>query len=350
MLSFQMILKDPRFTQAGLGIASGLAIFILLILLRRSIRDRTSGAHGGVRRYIHVISASTSLSAALVFCAAIGLAAASVSRSLNRTAHYALVFAVLIQVGLWLDAVFGEKLKATMRARRESDPSSVSAFWLIGFAVRIALWSVIAIAALDNVGFNVTTLIAGLGVGSIAIALAVQNILGDIFSSVSIILDKPFEVGDLISVDQYSGVVEKIGIKSTRIRSVQGEQIIMPNANLLSSRILNFKRMRERRAVISFSVSYDTPTDKLRAVSAIAEKALEGRHDVRFERAGLRGFGDSAIQFELVFFFLSSDLRAYTKIQEQIAFDLLEALRTEKIEFSLRPPVAAPEVGRPKAA
>jgi len=175
---------------------------------------------------------------------------------------------------------------------------------------------------------------AGLGVGGIAVALAVQNILGDLFSSVSIIMDKPFEIGDFIVIGENSGTVEKIGLKTTRIRSITGEQLIVANSDLLQSRIRNFKRMNERRVVFSLGVAYQTPREELGAIPGILQGLLEGRSQVRFERAHFKGFGDFALQFECVYWITTPDYKTYMDIQQTVNMEILEEFSRRNISFA----------------
>ena len=159
---------------------------------------------------------------------------------------------------------------------------------MIGFFSKVAVWSVAMLLILQNLGVDVTALVAGLGIGGAAIALASQNILGDLFASLSIVLDKPFVLGDFIVVDQYMGTVEHIGLKTTRVRSLSGEQLIFSNGDLLKSRISNFKRMTERRVVFSLGVAYETPPEKLAAVAAMLREIVQAQKRVRFDRAPLQ--------------------------------------------------------------
>jgi small-conductance mechanosensitive channel len=170
------------------------------------------------------------------------------------------------------------------------------------FVARVAIFALAVLLALDNLGVNITALVAGLGIGGIAIALAVQTVLGDLLASLSITLDKPFRVGDLLRLDDIEGTVEFIGVRSTRLRSVTGEQVIIANADLLKSRVRNLGRMPERRALFQLGVAYETPPEKLAAVSEIVQRAVESVAGTRFEYCALRHFGEHALGFEVVYF------------------------------------------------
>ena len=192
----------------------------------------------------------------------------------------------------------------------------------------------ILLLILENVGVDVTALIAGLGVGGIAVALAAQNILGDLFSSMSIVLDKPFVLGDFIIVGDMMGTVEKIGLKTTRVRSLSGEQLIFSNSDLLGSRIRNFKRMQERRIVFSIGVAYDTPAEKLTAIPGMLRAAVEAQEPVRFDRAHFAKFGDSALIYEVVYFVLKPDYNLSMDIQQAINLRLFREFADRQIEFA----------------
>lgn len=187
---------------------------------------------------------------------------------------------------------------------------------------------------LQNIGVNVTSLIAGLGIGGIAIALAAQNVLGDLLSSFSILFDKPFVPGDYIVLGKDSGVVQKVGIKTTRIRALQGEEIIIPNTELTSARIQNFKRMEERRVPFNLQVVYGTPLATLKKIPDILEKIIETKDNVRFDRAHFTTFGDSALIFDIVYYVTESDYLTYVNVRQQINLEIIEAFEKHKIEFA----------------
>jgi len=209
-----------------------------------------------------------------------------------------------------------------------------SAHTLVFFVTRFVIWIVICLLLLDNLGINVSALIAGLGVGGLAVALAVQNILGDLFCSLSIVLDRPFEVGDFIVVGDLKGEVERIGIKSTRIRSLSGEQIVISNSELTQGRIQNFKRMEQRRVAFKLGVTYQTPSEKLKQIPEMIKNAVDSIKDTRFDRAHFLEFGDSSLNFEVVFFVLKSDFNFYADIHHELNLKLYEKFETEGIEFA----------------
>jgi len=205
---------------------------------------------------------------------------------------------------------------------------------LLSFLGRVVLWSLVALLVLDNLGLNVTALVASLGIGGVAVALAVQNILGDLFASLSIAVDQPFVIGDSIVVDGLAGKVEHVGLKTTRIRALSGEQIVFSNNDLLKSRIHNYKRMEERRALFTLGVTYDTPHAKLARIAGWIRSAIESQEGVRFERAHFKTFGPSSLDFEAVYFVLSPDYSKFMDIQQAINLELVRVFAEQGIEFA----------------
>ena len=223
---------------------------------------------------------------------------------------------------------FARRYLNSMRLRRgREDPSRVSSFGILSFAAQVAVWSLALLVALQNLGFEITALVAGLGIGGIAIAFALQNILGDIFCSVAIILDKPFAVGDFIIVGDQMGVVENIGIKTTRVRSIWGEQIVFSNADLTSSRIRNYKQMKERRITFTLGVVYETPVEKLeriRASSATPTSAPSRGLTAPFQEVRRLFTG-----FRIVYFVLNPDYNVYMDIQQKINLAILRRFQAK---------------------
>jgi small-conductance mechanosensitive channel len=244
------------------------------------------------------------------------------------------IIAVLIQVALWANSIISFVIDRYKRDRIEQDPSSVTAVTTIGFIGKLALWSVVLLLALDNLGFNVTALVAGLGIGGIAVGLAVQGILSDLFASLSIVLDKPFEIGDSIAVGEFQGSVEYIGLKTTRVRSFSGEQLVFSNTDLTSSRIRNFKRMQERRVVFDVGVVYQTPYEKLAAIPSIIRGIIEQQEQTRFDRVHFRKYGDFSLNFEIVYYVLNPDFNLYMDIQQAINLTMFRRFEEEGINFA----------------
>ena len=204
----------------------------------------------------------------------------------------------------------------------------------LGFVARLLLWIIVLLLILDNLGVNITGLVAGLGIGGIAVALALQNILGDLFASLSIVLDKPFVIGDFVVVDSLSGTIEHIGLKTTRIRSLSGEQLIFSNNDLLKSRVHNYKRMSERRIVFSFGVVYQTPLEKLKAIKEIVSDIITKEEKARLDRVHFKEYGDSSLNFEVVYFVNDPDYNIYMDVQEAINLEIFRRFQEEGIEFA----------------
>ncbi len=198
---------------------------------------------------------------------------------------------------------------------------------IINFVARLIVWSLLILVALDNFGVNITALLAGLGVGGVAVALALQNVLGDLFASLSIALDKPFVVGDSLAMDAFVGKVEHIGIKTTRLRSETGEQIILSNADILKSRVRNYGRAQEQRALATIRVAYETPSDQLRKIPALLESIVREQENARFERCHLKTLGDSALHFELSYFVQQPNLNPLLDLQQTVNFRIIEEFR-----------------------
>ncbi|MEN6421830.1 MAG: mechanosensitive ion channel family protein [Smithella sp.] len=246
----------------------------------------------------------------------------------------AVVLILILQGGLWASAGISFWLGRTIQKKMDQDSSSATTITFLGFVARLILWTIVLLLVLDNLGVNITGLVTGLGIGGIAVALAVQNILGDLFASLSIVLDKPFVIGDFIVVDTLSGTIEHIGLKTTRIRSLGGEQLIFSNNDLLKSRIRNYKRMSERRIVFSFGVVYQTSLKKLKAIKEIVRNIIEKEEETRYDRVHFKEYGDSALNFEVVYFIKQPDYNIYMNVQEAINLELFRRFQEEGIEFA----------------
>lgn len=263
-----------------------------------------------------------------------GASALELPARLEHVVNLVAVAALLLQVVLWINGFIGLWLERQLEKRRGVDGEGVTALTLIGFTARVVVWALMLLLILDQLGFDITALVAGLGIGGVAIALAVQNILGDLFASLSIVLDKPFVVGDFIVVDDMLGTVENIGLKTTRVRSLSGEMIVFANNDLLKSRIRNFKRMYERRVVFSVQVTYQTPLEKLESIPGILRAAVERRKQTRFDRAHFKEFADFALTFEVVYYVLTPDYNLYMDTQQAINLEVYRRFGEERIEFA----------------
>ena len=200
--------------------------------------------------------------------------------------------------------------------------------------IRIVVWGLATVFFLDNLGFRINSVIAGLGIGGIAIALAAQNVLGDLFAYFIIMFDRPFEIGDFIVVGDSMGVIDRFGVKTTRISSLGGEQIIISNKDLTDSRVRNYRRMERRRVVFRLGVTYQTPLDKLQEIPGIIAGIIRGIEETAFDRAHFFSYGDFSLVFEVVYYVTGSDYTRYMNIQEQINFRIHEEFEKRKIEFA----------------
>ena len=203
-----------------------------------------------------------------------------------------------------------------------------------GKIAKIAVWIIAFLMVLSNLGYNVTTLIAGLGIGGLAIAFAFQKVLEDIFSSIAIYLDRPFEVGDFVVVGAHVGVVKKIGVKTTRIQALQGEEIVISNRELTSTRIENFKKMKKRRVSFKVGVTYDTANAKLKKALGIVAAAFDRVKAAELDRVHFKEFGDFNLNFEIVYYVNSSDYAAYMDARQEINLAIKSGFEKEKIEFA----------------
>lgn len=250
--------------------------------------------------------------------------------------HPAAKLVFLWQAALWGGAGVSFWVKLHMTRRTASnDRASIAMITAMGIGAKVILWFLILATALQSVfGIAVTPLIAGLGVSGIAVALAVQNILGDLLAALAIVFDKPFDVGDTIGVDQITGTVEYIGLKTTRIRSVTGEQIIIGNGDLLKSRLRNYRRMYQRRVLFTLDVSYDTPQDALAKLPSVIESIVSARSPVKFDRSHVATFLESAIRIETVYYVLDPDYKVYMDIQQAVNLEILRRFTADNIKFA----------------
>lgn len=241
---------------------------------------------------------------------------------------------LMVQVGIWGSLTIKRWFQQSFSRRKKRDPASASSLSILELMLQVTFLTIMLMFTLNNVGIQVTTMIAGLGVGGIAIALALQNILGDLFSSLSIILDKPFVVGDFIVMGEWLGEVEYIGLKTTRIRSLSGEQIIVSNSDLLGSRIRNMKRMSERRNVIVLSLAHDTTAEGLRKAVEIITAVVCSKNRVRFDRCHFSKVGLHSLDVELVYFILHDDYNIHMDIQQSILLDVHQLFLIENLKYA----------------
>lgn len=268
--------------------------------------------------------------------AAVGFTTLELLPPIRTAFKFVAVIALFFQGMSWGNGVISFWVQRHASRRGMTTGPSGATVGALVVLVRIVLFLVLLLFALDNLGFQITPLVTGLGIGGIAVALAVQNILGDLFAALSIVLDKPFAVGDFLVIDTHSGTVEHVGLKTTRLRSLSGEQIIIGNADLLKARISNFQRMVERRAVFRLGVVYETTQEQLSRIPAIVRLAVVRQNLTRFDRCHLKQFTDNDLEFETVYWMLTADYNVYMETQQAINLEIFRRFSEEKIELAHR--------------
>jgi small-conductance mechanosensitive channel len=320
----------------ALGVA--LAGFIVLSILKKILGRKVAALARRTATDVDDFAAEILHRTKHFFLITVSLYLGSHFLSLPEAAKQALskitILAFLLQFAIWGNGLFECWRGRIVRKKKEEEPASLATYTALGFLVRLALWTIVLLLALDNLGINITALVAGLGVGGIAVALAVQNILGDLFASMSILLDKPIVIGDFIVVDGLMGTVEHIGLKTTRLRSLGGEQLVFANSDLLKSRIRNYKRMEERRAVFKLGVVYQTSPEKLAAIPEMIEEIIKGQELARFDRSHFKEFGNFSLDFETVYYVLSADYNTYMNVQQAINLAIFRRFQAEGIDFA----------------
>lgn len=240
----------------------------------------------------------------------------------------------MIQVSIWSYSLMELWLDNQLTRKTRNNPAIANSMSLLKLLGRFFLFSVILLFTLSNLGVKITTIVAGLGVGGVAVALALQKILGDLFSSLSIVLDKPFMVGDFIVVDTYLGEVQKIGLKTTRLKSLSGEQLIFSNSDLLGARIRNYKRMKERRVVLNFHIPLHTQTEKVRAAIKIIQETISRRERIRLDRSHLARIGQFSLEIETVYWVLNEDYNFHMDLQQEILFEIKQSFEALNLNFT----------------
>jgi len=315
-----------------------LGLLLVLLLIRRLVRAKY--AKLAATPEIELIevpfkAASRTTSLFLVLASVFaGMQALSLPTKVSKVALTLFTIVAFWQIGLWATTALLASLERKQRATLATHRAAAGTLGIIGFIARVTIWAFVLLLTLDNLGIEIRPLLAGLGIGGIAVALAVQNVLGDLLASLSITLDRPFVVGDALAVDNFNGTVEYIGVKSTRLRSIDGEQIIMPNSNLLSSRLRNFTRMTERRVVYPVSVTQETPREQLQRIPALIRSFIEEHKEVRFDRAHFSRIGPASFDFEAVYIVLTADYGRHMDILQTINLKLIEAFEREGIRFA----------------
>lgn len=332
------ILGNPAGRWA-IALATGVTIVVALFLLKRiaiarlrKISEKTPTPYDDV---LVEVAQDTRTSTILAAGLAGGVRTLDLPDAADLWIGRALFVVLAFQLGLW--ATHTVRLLFEMRRVARGEVAG-GAHKTVGAAVvfvtRLLVWSIVLLSILSNLGVEVSTLIAGLGIGGLAAALAVQNVLTELVAAFSIYLDRPFDLGDFIVIDTFAGSVERIGWRTTHLRAISGEQIILANSDLAKARIRNHARMGERRVAFSVSVPYDTPSKKLEQVPAIIREEIARLDKVRFDRSHLVSFGESSIQFETVYFLLSTDYVDSVDRQQQLLLAIHRRFEEEGISFA----------------
>ncbi|MEO8117973.1 MAG: mechanosensitive ion channel family protein [Rhodoferax sp.] len=336
---FRQLIANNSPQDWAYALLAATAFMVVLHTLRRLVLHRLARVSRTPDTVIYGFFVDVLSATRILLAAAVGLYVAThfltLPAALEKLVDRAFLGLLILQSGFWANRGLVFWLKHKFAQGEDVDAGArAMTLSLLSFLGRVALWALVALLILDNMGLNVTALVASLGIGGIAVALAAQNILGDLFASLSIAIDKPFVIGDFIIVDDHMGSIEHVGLKTTRVRSLGGEQIIFSNNDLLKSRIRNYKRMQERRAVFAIAVTYDTAVEQLEAIPGLIQEAIKSHDGTRFDRAHFKGFGPSSLDFEAVYFMLQPDFNLYMDVQQAINLELVREFGARGIQFA----------------
>lgn len=312
---------------------------VVFVIVHHFVRDRFTRMAARTSNKVDDVAAALLKRTRTYFLIALGLYAALAildmdGQGADLVARFMFIL-LMLQVGFWVNSLITLWIGRFREQKLETDASAVTTVSALGVLARIVVWFMAFLFVLGNFGVEITPLIAGAGIGGIAIALAVQNILSDLFASLSIVLDKPFVVGDFLIVGgDFLGTVEHIGLKTTRVRSLSGEQIVFSNSDLLNSRIRNYKRMFERRVIFRIGVTYQTHHQLLEKIPGWLKEIVESQERVRFDRAHWAAFGAFSLDFEIVYYVLAPEYNIYMDIQQAINLAIHRRFEDEGIEFA----------------
>ncbi len=336
---FQKLITDNTWQDLAYALLAAVAFMLLLHTLRRVILHRLKRVSQQTDMVLDDFLVEVLSATRILLASALGLYLGShfltLPATLDKWVDRAFAVALIMQVGFWSTRALIFWLRHYFKQGDEVDAGSrAMTLSLLSFLGRVVIWVLVLLSLLANLGINVTALVASLGIGGIAVALAAQNILGDLFASLSIALDKPFVIGDFIVLGEEMGTVEHVGLKTTRLRSLSGEQIVVANNDLLQTRIHNFKRMAERRVVFAIGVTYDTPADKLERIPVLLKQAVEAQPDARLERAHFKSFGAFSLDFEIAYYVRQPDYTVFMDVQQAINLQVVRSFAAESIEFA----------------
>ncbi len=340
------------------ALLTALAVYLVLRLIlgisRRQLKRLARRTETWIDDLVAQIPVGTRQWILVLLALFIGSKLLTLPEAVDQWANALAMIAVLYQVGVWGTGMI-QSWTARMRGEGAEAGADLTTMQAAAFIGRLLLYTILLLLALDNIpGVEITTLIASLGIGGVAVALAVQNILGDLFASLSIAFDKPFAIGDTIQVGEFVGTVEHVGLKTTRLRNVAGEQLIFSNNDLLQSRIRNFQRMEERRLFFTLGVVFDTPLETLERIPAMIQEVAAGREGLRLDRAHFRGPGPSSLDFEVVCYVLAPEYLRFMDEQQALHLAILRKFQAEGIALAyptqtiyLAPRGSAAEAGEP---
>ena len=287
----------------AVGISLGTILVLLFIkrILKRRLENLIKKSKSPLDDYLLPLLSQTRWFSILAGGLLVGLFALDLPEDIHTWSVRIIQIIFALQVGFWGTGMISLYIERRVDSKiQEDNAEDATTLDALGLIVKIALWSVLALIILDNLNVEVSSLVASLGIGGIAVALAAQNILGDLFASLSITLDKPFVIGDFVMVDDFEGDVEDIGLKSTRIRSLSGEELIFSNTDLLNSRIRNYKRLEKRRISFNIGVIYGTPVEKLKKIPEMIENIISPLEHAEFDRAHFKTLSDFSLDFSVV--------------------------------------------------
>ena len=317
----------------GVGLVATLAILFVRSFVLRRLAARASPTSALLDDFAGAMLSRTYLLFILTFAFYLGSTFLDLTAKQERFVARLGIAALLLQAAIWADTGL-RAWRDQYRFGPTTDGERRASSSVLCFISRLVLWAIVSLMILDNFGINITTLVASLGIGGVAVALATQNILGDLFASLSIMLDKPFEVGDFIIVGDVLGSVEHIGLKTTRLRGLGGEQVVFSNGELLKSRIHNYKRMQTRRVAFVLRIAYGTSEESLGRIPHIVREVVTATPDVDFERAHLFQWGEWSLNFEVVYHFRSADYIPHMNAQQAIYLGIYRRFQQEGIAFA----------------
>jgi small-conductance mechanosensitive channel len=290
---------------------------------RNQIDDAIVAAAGATRGFFYLVAG-----------AYVGLRFIEAPAAIEGILNEVVATAILLQMAIWVVCGFRALLDGMRHERYADDPEVATSFHLIRVVGTAAIWFLALLFVLQAWGINVTALVTGLGITGIAVALAVQSILADLFASLSIIFDKPFLVGDFLAIDDYLGAVERIGLKTTQLRSMSGEQLVFSNSDLLKSRIRNYGRMAHRRVAFGFGIVYETNPDLVARIPTWVQEIIETEEVTRFDRCHFKRLGDWALEFETVYFVVVPDYAVFMDVQQRVNLALMRRLGEAGVDFA----------------